>query len=402
MSLTYKQLLRNQRVANAMDFILQDADKTLEEQIKLCEIPAPTFEEEERAQYYHKMMTQLGLDDVEIDEAGNVIGTLYGEDNVEAPGVVTMAHLDTVFPRETDVTVKRDEQNGYLYAPGISDNSRSLAAQLSVIRAFEASGIRPERGIVFCANVCEEGLGDLRGSRYLMDRYPGAKYVVAIDGTGMGDSGIVYSGTGSKRYNITYQGPGGHSFGAFGNPSAIHAVGRAINSISNLRVPEQPKTTYNVGLIDGGTSVNTIASQATMLVDMRSNGKDELDKLERQVLDIVEQARQQENRSTRSSSLKVEVKLVGDRPTAWQDSSNYIVRAAHDATRAVGIRPKLKSAGSTDANIPISKGVPAVCISGGGQGGNAHTLNEWFDPQNAHIGVQRCFLLLLKLAGMSD
>ncbi|ACB85958.1 M20/M25/M40 family metallo-hydrolase [Natranaerobius thermophilus] len=392
------KILQNKNVARALKFIEKDAKRTLEEQTQLCEIPAPTFEEEKRGKYYYQLMSQLGLDEVKIDEYNNVIGILKGRQ--EQPGIITMAHLDTVFPQETDVSVKNID--GILYAPGISDNCRNLAAQLSIIRAFKEAGIRPETDIIFVGNVCEEGLGDLKGSKVIMESYPQVQGVVALDGTGMGTGSIVYGATGSKRYEVTFMGPGGHSFGAFGEPSAIHALGRAISKISSLEVPQEPKTTFNVGTISGGTSVNTIAAEASMLVDLRSNGEQELADLEREVLEIIQKSKEEENarikKDDQENQLKVENKLVGDRPAGMQDPNILIVRAAVAATSALEIEPRLTGAGSTDANIPISMGIPAVCLSGGGQGGSAHTLEEWFDPTNAHIGVQRVFLLLVYLS----
>ncbi|OWZ84334.1 M20/M25/M40 family metallo-hydrolase [Natranaerobius trueperi] len=393
-----RELLENKRVQKGLEFIKHDEENTLQQQIEICEVPAPTFNEEKRSQFYYELFLELGMDEVKIDKIGNVIGVIKGTEG--SPKTITMAHIDTVFPEDTDLKVK--EKDNILYAPGLSDNSRSLAAQLSVIRAIKESGIKLKGDIIFTANVCEEGLGDLQGAKALFNNIKDIDYGIAIDGTAMGVGGIIYGATGSKRYEVEFKGEGGHSFNTFGKPSAIHALGRAISKISDIEVPDEPKTTFNVGVVEGGTTVNTIASQAKMLIDMRSNDANKLAELEKQVMDYIKEAVKEEKQRFNSNELEVNCNKVGDRPAGMQDSDDEIVTTAIEVNKALGIEPKLKGAGSSDANIPISKKIPAIALSGGGKGGNVHSKEEWFGPKDAYLGVQKLYLLLLSLAKIAE
>jgi acetylornithine deacetylase/succinyl-diaminopimelate desuccinylase-like protein len=243
-------------------------------------------------------------------------------------------------------------------------------------------------------------LGDLRGVKAIFrDRQDIDGFISIEPGK---PSLTIYLGTGSRRYSITYKGPGGHSYIAFGIPSAIHALGRAIAKISDLRVPEDPKSTFTVGTISGGTSVNTIAAEASMLLDLRSNSPEELSKLEEKALAMLNEAADEENEHWKSDAIQVDIKLVGDRPAGTQSSEAIIVQAALASTEAIGFAPELSQPSSTDANVPISLGIPAVTLSGGGASGGAHTLEEWFDPTDAHYGVQRVFLAILGLVGIEN
>jgi acetylornithine deacetylase/succinyl-diaminopimelate desuccinylase-like protein len=308
------------------------------------------------------------------------------------------AHLDTVFPEGTNTKVK--EKDGILYAPGIADDTRGLAALLSVVRAFNDTGIKTMGDVMFCGNVGEEGLGDLRGVKALFRDHKDIDGFISIDGET--PNGITYLATCSHRYEVTYKGPGGHSFNAFGRPSAIHALGRAIAKIADLKTPKEPKTTFTVGVISGGTSVNSIAAQAKMEMDMRSNSEKELLELEAKFLEIVRAAVAEENARWGSDKMAVEIKLVGNRPAGIQSTDTVIVQTAWASSAAVGLKPYLKDPGSTDANLPISLGIPAVALSGGGTSENNHSPSESFDPTNAYMGPQRAFLMILGLVGVED
>jgi tripeptide aminopeptidase len=275
-------------VQKGLDFIRGDHENTVAEQKQICEIPAPPFKEQVRAEDFQKRLAALGLRDVQMDKEGNVFG--YRPGAGKGPKLLVAAHLDTVFPAGTDVTVK--EKDGTLYAPGIADDARGLAALLAIVRAFNTAAIKTTGDIIFCGNVGEEGLGDLRGVKALFREMKDIDGFISIDGNGA--EKITYLATGSHRYEITYKGPGGHSFLAFGRPSAIHAMGRAIAKISDLTTPKEPKTTFTVGVVSGGTSVNSIAAEAKMLVDMRANRTEELLDLETKFMDIVRKAADEE------------------------------------------------------------------------------------------------------------
>ena len=391
---TYERISSAPEVKKGVEFIKADHMNAIAEQKQICEIPAPPFKEKVRAEDYLNRLTALGLKNVQMDKEGNVFGVRPGSG--KGPRLLVAAHLDTVFAEGTDVKVK--EREGKLYAPGIADNSRGLAVLLAIVRAFHASGIKTAGDIVFCGNVGEEGLGDLRGVKALFRDHKDIDGFISIDG--VDSAGITYLATGSHRYEITYKGPGGHSFGAFGLPSAIHALGRAIAKIADLETPKDPKTTFTVGVIKGGTSVNSIAADASMLMDMRSNNKKELLEVEAKFLDIVKKAADEENARWKSDKIKVDIKLVGDRPAGAQPKDAPIVQAAWAATEITGQKPNLRGASSTDSNLPISLGIPALTLGGGGKEFGNHSPNEWFDPKDAYLGPQRIFLTILGLVGV--
>lgn len=390
---TVAKLLAQPAVRQGLAFLQQDQEQTLLDQRMITEIPAPPFQEQQRGADYLRRLKENGLSNAEQDSEGNVFGRRKGSGN--GPTVFLAAHLDTVFPAGTDVTVR--EKDGLLYAPGIADDGRGLAEVLSVLRAMQVSGIKTVGDILFGGDVGEEGLGDLRGVKAFF-RDHSADGFISIDGSRAGN--INYLATGSRRYEIIFRGPGGHSFGAFGLPSAIHALGRAVAKIADLTVPEEPKTTFTVGEIKGGTSVNAIAAQASMLVDMRSNDKQALSQLEDRVLACARAAVAEENTRWESAAITVELKLVGDRPAGTQNPDNVMVQAAWASTAALGEKPEFAPAGSTDANLPISLGIPAITLGRGGRSGGVHTLGEWYDPAGAYTGPQFTFLTLLALAGM--
>jgi acetylornithine deacetylase/succinyl-diaminopimelate desuccinylase-like protein len=390
----YSRLASHSRVKKGMAFLKSDHERTISEQKEICEIPAPPFKEQVRAADYQRRLAALGLKDVQMDKEGNVFGFRPGTG--KGPKLLVAAHLDTVFPEGTNTKVQ--ERNGILYAPGIADDTRGLAEILSIVRAFNETGIKTIGDIIFCGNVGEEGLGDLRGVKTLFRGHKDIDGFITIDGTEPG--GITYLGTGSRRYEVTYKGPGGHSFSAFGRPSAIHALGRAIAKIAELKTSQDPKTTFTVGVISGGTSVNSIAADAKMEMDMRSNQEKELRELEVKFMEIVKGAAAEENARWGSNRITVDIKMVGDRPGGSQAKDAVIVQAGWASATVLGQKPSLRGASSTDANIPISMGIPAVAISRGGMSENNHSPNESFDPTDAYLGPQRIFLMILGLVGI--
>ncbi|OWA33357.1 peptidase M20 [Saccharibacillus sp. O16] len=389
-------LTQQDAVRQALDFLEADNDSTTEEQIELTEIEAPTFEEAEKGRVFARKLADLGVTDISVDEVGNVFGIRRGTGN--GPTLVVCAHLDTVFPRGTHVKARREGSR--IYAPGISDDGRGLASVLTIARALKEANLQTEGDLMIGATVGEEGLGDLRGVKSLFARRSDIDGFISIE-PGTPDR-ITYLAAGSKRYKVTFKGPGGHSFGSFGTPSPIHALGRAIARFADIQVPHDPKTTFNVGLISGGTSVNTIAETAEAVIDMRSTSQAELEKLETQALRLFRQAAEEENkRWRRADAITVQLERVGDRPAGSQEPNSLIVQAAAGAGMAMNFRPILEGASSTDSNIPIHLGIPAVTLGGGGDFGGAHTLNEYYDPTDAHLGVQKILLTILALTGLA-
>jgi tripeptide aminopeptidase len=385
-------LLKDASVLAAVDAAKKNEPWVLEEQARLCEIPAPPFKEAERGKAYAQAFEALGLTNVRIDSVGNVLGERSG--TAPRPHVVFSAHLDTVFPEGTNVTVTRD--GAVLKGPGIGDDCRGLAVVLGVIKAMKDASVQTEGTITFVGTVGEEGLGDLRGVKHLfgddlkgkIDRF------VSVDGTGLG---ITHIGVGSLRYRVAFSGPGGHSYGAFGLANPIHALGRAMAKIADFQVPAQPKTTFNVGRIGGGTSVNSIAFEAWMEIDMRSADSAALRSVDAEFHRAVDTALEEENgRWNNRGKLAVDKKLVGDRPAGRTPDTAPIVQAAVSVTRALEIEVRLDE-GSTDSNIPMSLGIPAITIDGGGRGTGAHSLGETFDSTASEQGTQRALLLAIAL-----
>ena len=391
----FVKLTAHAGVKQAVDFIKADDERTLKDQIELTERAAPPFKETERANEYQKRLNALGLADTRIDAEGNVIAVRKGSGN--GPVLVVSAHLDTVFPEGTDVKVK---VKGNRYeAPGIYDDGRGLAALLSVVRALNQTGLKTVGDIMFVGTVGEEELGDLRGVKALFRDNKGIDGFISLDGLDIGR--IVNQATGSRRFRIIYTGPGGHSFSAFGLPSATHALGRAIAKISEVRTSDEPKTTFTVGTLKGGTSVNAIAAEAELGLDMRSNSAAELKKLEHRIMALAREAADDENkRWDKKDVIKVEFKLVGDRPAGAGLVDSPMVHAARRSVAAVGGEVRGITASSTDSNLPISLGIPAVTLGGGGVGGGAHGPGEWFSPVNAWLGPQNTLLTVLSLVGV--
>ncbi|PAD35375.1 M20/M25/M40 family metallo-hydrolase [Terribacillus saccharophilus] len=393
----FEQLLDLQQVRDALYFLKQDNEQTTKDQIEVTEVEAPPFKEEIRASFFKEKLAAFGLEDLKTDDEGNVYGIRKGSGS--GPTVVIAAHLDTVFPAGTNVKAKVEE--GIVYAPGIGDDGRGLAVLLTLLRTLEENKIETEGDIVFLADVGEEGLGDLRGMKaYFRDN----TYVdgfISVEPGAPGD--LIYCGVGSKRYNLTFKGKGGHSFGDFGTSSAIHAAGRAIAALADLTVPKDPKTTYNVGTIHGGTSINTIAQHAGFQLDLRSVSSDALAELEANALAIIEEAAQAEGEAQQQpGSISVTTELVGDRPAGSQPKDAPIRHIALQAAEVLGIEVEREEPLSTDANVPISLGIPALTLGGGGNSGGHHTLEEFFDPTDAFYGPQRILLALLGMVGIKD
>jgi acetylornithine deacetylase/succinyl-diaminopimelate desuccinylase-like protein len=385
-------LLKDPTVRAAVDAARTDELQTIADQIRICEVEAPPFQESRRAGLYADMFRGVGLKNVRIDAEGNVIGERPGTSG--RPNLVMSAHLDTVFPAGTNVKVRR--QGYVLRAPGIGDDCRGLADLLAVARALNNAGVTTPGTMTFVGTVGEEGLGDLRGVKRLfnetlkgqIDRF------VSIDGDGLG---ITHVAIGSARFRVTFKGPGGHSFGSFGTVNPIHALGRAVGRIGDLQVPNSPRTTFNVGRIGGGTSINAIADEAWMEVDLRSADAAALRVLEKQFRQAVQEAVADENARWGSSSLTVSIEAVGTRPAGRVPTSAPIVRAAVSVSQALNL-PLSFAEGSTDANLPLSLGIPALTIDSGGRGQGAHTESETFDATDAWKGTQRALLLAVVLA----
>lgn len=391
---TFARMLSYPEVKRALEFLRRDEARTLAEQKAIAVIPSPPFGEQERARDYVKRLAALGEKSASIDKEGNVIAVRPGRGT--GPKLVVSAHLDTVFPEGTDITLK--EHDGKLYAPGIADDTRGLAEILSIIRALNATGLKTVGDTYFVGTVGEEGLGNLRGVRALFRDHQDLDGFISIDGSPPGRIG--YLAVGSRRYRVTFKGPGGHSFNDFGLPSAIHAMGRAIARISDLRAPQRPKTTFTVGTVRGGTSVNAIAGEAVMDVDMRAVEKPSLQNIEAEILGAIKEAVDEENMRWDSDKISADIELVGDRPAGVQPPDAPIVQAALLATRAIGLQPILEEASSTDSNLPISLGIPAATLARGGASGSTHSLGEWFDPTDAYLGPQRDLLGVLALVGV--
>ncbi len=379
-------------LADGISYIDDSLEELLELITQITEIPAPSHDERERGEFVGKKMTAFGIPHVKIDEVGNVLGFLPGVD--ESKVIVTMAHLDTVFPRETDLTVKRD--GNFLRAPGVSDNSASVA-QMLLLGKILASKLPLPHPVLLVANVGEEGLGDLKGARYFCDHVeeydfagfkplPETLVFFNIDG---GSGHLTVAGVGSKRLKIKFAGQGGHSYGAFGKSSAIHGLGTAIGEIAKIEVPKDPKTTYNVGVISGGHSINSIAESAEMLLDMRSEGGQALKDLEAQVISILKAVSSRTNTS-------YTVEVVGDRPTGHIPVDSPYVQGLAGIFKEHGLKPQF-GAGSTDSNIPLSRGWPAV-TTGFKVSEDAHKVSEFLMIDSLIPGTKlalRCYAGLL-------
>jgi acetylornithine deacetylase/succinyl-diaminopimelate desuccinylase-like protein len=386
-------LARDPTIKAALEAAARNEPHFIEEQIRVCEIPAPPFKEEARGRELERLFKQLGLNDVRIDKAGNVLGVRPGA--AAHPNLLFQAHLDTVFPEGTDVKVKRD--GDILRGPGIGDDCRGLAMLMGVIQALNEARVQTAGTITFAADTGEEGLGDLRGTKELFNETLKGQVdkFISVDGTGLGITNI---GVGSYRYRATFKGPGGHSFGAFGLANPIQAMGRAIAKIDGFEVPSKPKTTFNVGRVGGGTSVNAIPSECWMEVDMRSSDKDSLETVNAKYKLAVQAAIDEENKRWKGRGpVSVSNEVVGYRPAGSTPAVSPIVQTAIEVTKLFGAPGDLRE-GSTDANVPMNLGIPAITIGGGGQGSASHALDENFNIKDSQLGTQRGILLAVALA----
>ncbi len=380
-------------VRASLDAIKAGEPEVIRDQIRICQIAAPPFHEAARAMAVKAAFEQAGLTNVRLDRVGNVLGERHGV--ADRPHVVVAAHLDTVFPESTNVRIARDGSR--LRGPGIGDDCRGLAVLIAIAKTVTTQSLQTRGSVTFVADVGEEGLGDLRGIRELfgatlkgqVDRF------VSIDGAGVF---LTTGAVGSHRYRVTFTGPGGHSYAAFGTPNPIHAMGRAIDKIARLRVPTQPKTTFSVGRVGGGTSVNAIPSECWMEVDLRSAGAAELASLTEQFEQAIDAAVREENaRWSSAVGVKAKKELVGDRPAGRTPDDSDIVRRARQAARALGLSlPQNES--STDANVPMQLKIPAITIGAGGSGSEQHTAGETFDTTESWRGTQFALLLTVALA----
>lgn len=366
----------------------------IEDQVAIARVPAPTGGESARAELMTRRLRAAGLRNVEIDELGNVIA-LAGPRG-RAP-VVLCAHLDTVFESREPIQVHRD--GARLAAPGISDNARGLATLATLADLVGSGQLEIKRPVLFAATTCEEGHGDLRGCRHLFDTAAGnAHAAIALDGPG--DERVVTSALGCRRYHIVFRGPGGHSWGRYGAPNAIHATAALVTRLTGYAAYDRARTALTVSRIGGGTTINAIPAEAWIEVDVRSTSDHELVRLDQHIRRASRDSCEEENSRRRADTtpLSVSLTLMGERPAGEVSTDHDIVVAAAEATRAIGRTPEFAVA-STDANIPLSRGIPAIAIGGGGAGGETHTPAEWFENRDGSRGVFRAALLLAALAG---
>ena len=394
------QLARKSIVKKAFDFIESDDDQTIKNLITLTEIPAPPFKEEVRAKAFAEMIKNLGIDSVWIDEVGNVLALRKGTGGSKT--IALDAHLDTVFPEGTDVNVKM--RGDTLYAPGINDDTKGLANVLTIIKTLNVNDIQTEHDILFVGSVGEEGLGDLRGVKHLFrDGGPKIDSWIAIDGGQIGR--VNNKGLGSHRYRVTFKGPGGHSWGAFGLANPHHALGKAISLFverANQFTSYGTRTSYNVGVISGGTSVNSIPFESIMEIDMRSESPARLDSIDAILQEAVQEALTYQNNLSRiGDKLTVDVDQIGNRPSGELSDQLPLIQRAMACTALFGKRPRM-TRGSTNSNIPIAMGIPAVTIGRGGVGANAHSLDEWWINRDGHKAIQFSLLLLLSESGIAN
>jgi acetylornithine deacetylase/succinyl-diaminopimelate desuccinylase-like protein len=377
---------------------IQDVDQALiDDQIAIARVPAPTGDESARAEWMVRRLQVSGLRNVGIDAAGNVIGSSGNLTRDSTPPIVLCAHLDTVFETRDPVPVHRDGIR--LQAPGISDNARGLATLVSLADLVGSGRLVTRRPIVFAATTGEEGHGDLRGARYLFDT-AGASAHLAIALDGPGDERIVTSALGCRRYHVAFRGPGGHSWGRYGAPNAIHAAAALVTRLTGYAAYDRARTALTVSRIAGGTTINAIPAESWIEVDVRSTSDAELVRIDQHIRRAARDAGDEENARRRADTppLSTTLTLIGERPAGEVSTDHDIVVAAGEATRAVGRTPEYAVA-STDANIPISRGIPAVAIGGGGAGGDTHTPTEWFENREGSRGIVRAALLLAALAG---
>ena len=394
-----KKIANNNKVKKAFKYIVDVEEKTNKNLIELTEIEAPPFKEEKRAKEFSERLKLAGIEKVWIDSIGNVIGFLEG--SIGNKNIAIDAHLDTVFPEGTDVQVRI--KNDTLFAPGIGDDTRGLAMILTIAETIIKSDIKPVDNILFIGTVGEEGLGDLRGVRYLFkNNEPKIDSWIAIDGGSIGR--VNNQALGSYRYEVVFDGPGGHSWGAFGLVNPHHALGAGIKNFvekADIYTDNGPKTSYNVGIISGGTSINSIPFKSSMQIDIRSIDPNRLNDMEEILFNSMNKALDEQNAIKRSGpDLKLTINKIGNRPSGKVDESVPLIQKTIAATQYMGVEPRL-TIGSTDSNIPISLGLPAVTIGRGGVGGGAHSLDEWWLNKDGYKSIQLALLILLSESGIN-
>jgi tripeptide aminopeptidase len=385
------------QVRSALAWLDKNSEHITEIQVSLTEIPAPSFQEGKRAEEVKRLLAGEGLT-LQTDKLGNVIGQLEGASDKES--VMLAAHLDTVFPAGTEVTVKHDGER--LMAPGISDNGTGLAGMIAVARALHAAHLRPQRTILFAANVGEEGEGNLRGMRALIDAYrQGLKAVIVLDGSGIDH--VTTKALASRRLEVVITGPGGHSWSDFGMPNPINALVRGSVRFINTKVPTSPRTTFNLGQVEGGTSVNSIPYEASLKVDLRSESEDEITRMETAFRDCMAAGVKDEMDNARDRSrgkLEFKINMIGSRPGGELPNDSPLLAALRSADDFIGNKSRVERS-STDANIPLSLGIDAIAIGAGGNGGGAHSLSEWYEPAGREVGLKRVLLALLEVSGVA-
>ena len=397
-AVTVRQIMSSPHVTRALRFFETNADAITEEHVGICSVPASPFGEQARAEYLSRKFLELGLTEVEIDEEGNCLGLIKGSS--QTPLLVVSAHLDTVFSKDTDFTVVRRDNK--LFAPGIADDGCGLAALIALAQAIRTEQIPIEGSILFVGTVGEEGEGNLRGVRHLFGKGRWASQIdafLSFDGPGL--DRITNRALGSHRYRVDVTGPGGHSWGDFGLPNPVHAIGRAVSRLAGYPAPKEPRTTFNVGRIEGGTSINSIPSRASIEVDLRSTAERELQRLDAFFRRAMREAVDEENATRRSGDplLNLKVDLIGERPTGETRADSPLVELALEATKILGFAPRLDQS-STDSNLPISLGIPAITLGAGGTSGFSHSLDEWYDPRDRDLGLKRGLLVILGIVGL--
>ena len=393
------ELMSSPHVTRAFRFFKTNADAITEEHVGICSVPASPFGEQARAEYLSRKFLELGLTEVEIDEEGNCLGLIKGSS--QTPLLVVSAHLDTVFSKDTDFTVVRRDDK--LFAPGIADDGCGLAALITLAQSIQTEQIPIEGSILFVGTVGEEGEGNLRGVRHLFGKGRWASQIdafLSFDGPGL--DRITNRALGSRRYRVEVSGPGGHSWGDFGLPNPVHAIGRAVSRLAGYPAPKEPRTTFNVGRIEGGTSINSIPSRASIEVDLRSAAERELQRLDAFFRRAMREAVDEENATRRAGDplLNLKVDLIGERPTGETRADSPLVELALEATRMLGFVPRLDQS-STDSNLPISLGIPAITLGAGGTSGCSHSLDEWYDPRDRDLGLKRGLLVVLGVVGLN-
>jgi acetylornithine deacetylase/succinyl-diaminopimelate desuccinylase-like protein len=393
-----EELLLSEELQLAFHYFDSHSQQITDQHARICAIAASPFGESDRAEYLCQRLREIGLTEARLDHEGNCVALRPGHSLT--PLLVVSAHLDTVFPPETDFAVRR--VGSRLLAPGISDDGCGLATLLAVAEALNENRIGTEGSLLFVGSVGEEGEGNLRGVRHLLTKGEWARRInafLSFDGAGI--DRITNGALGSRRYRVRLRGAGGHSWGDFGVANPVHALGRAIARLTSYPAPKEPKTTFNVGRIEGGASINVIPSEATMDVDLRSAKEDELLRLDAFFRRAVREAADDENFLRRKGDppLELGIELIGERPHGETPVDSFIVELAMEATRTLGTSPRLEQA-STDSNLAISMGLPAITLGAGGNSGNSHTLDEWYEPVGREVGLKRALLVILGLVGV--